>query len=81
MVTGGIPLVPIKMKSLLHTLSLDRFVVFYDECDLGLLQLVVDEAIIKFDLEGPDGMFERINYVIDQHHIDLRINFLIDFRQ
>ena len=81
LVTGGIPLVPIKMKSLLHTLSLDRFVVFYDECDLTLLQLKVDQAIIKFEQDGTDGMFERINYVLDRHHIDSRIKFLIDFRQ
>jgi len=80
LVTGGIPLVPIKMKSLLHSLSLDRFVVFYDEIDLDLLHLKVNLAIIKFDQAGPEGMLERFNYVLDRHHIDSRIDFLINTR-
>ena len=80
LVTGGIPLVPIKMKSLLHTLSLDRFVVFYDEVDLDRLRLKVELAIFKFDQFGPEGMLERINYVLDRHHTDSRIDFLINFR-
>ena len=78
LVTGGIPLVPIKLKSSLHALSLDRFIVFYDECKLDALQLKVDEAIMKFDDEGLEGMLVRVNYVLDQHHIDSRINFLIN---
>ena len=55
-----------------------RFEIILSSKDLNV---AVDEAIIKFDLDGPDGMFGRINYVLDLHHIDSRINFLIDFRQ
>ena len=81
LVTGGIPLVPIKLKNLLHALSLDSFVVFYNECNLEFLHLKVDEAIIKFDEEGPEGMLTRINFVLANHHIDSRINFLINFSE
>jgi hypothetical protein len=80
LITGGIPLVPVKLKSLLHALSIDRFVVFYDELSLDLLSLKVAEAIIKFDEDGAEGMTKRINFIIDRHHIDARINFLINIR-
>ena len=80
LVTGGIPLVPIQLKTLLHALSIDRFVVFYDELDLDLLNLKVGEAIAKFDEDGTEGMEKRINFIINHHHVDVRINFLINFR-
>jgi len=80
LVTGGIPLVPIQLKTLLHALSIDRFVVFYDELDLDLLNLKVGEAIAKFDEDGAEGMEKRINFIINHHHVDVRINFLINFR-
>jgi hypothetical protein len=80
LITGGIPLVPIQLKTLLHALSVDRFVVFYDELDLDLLHLKVEEAITKFDEDGVEGMKQRINSIINHHHIDARINFLINFR-
>jgi len=80
LITGGIPLVPIQLKTLLHSLSIDRFVVFYDELDLDLLHLKVEEAIIKFDEDGAEGMKKRMDFIIDHHHIDARINFLINFR-
>ena len=77
-ITGGIPLVPVKLKSLIHSLSLDRFVVFYDENQLDSLGLRVDEAINKFDHEGIQGIASRVKFVLDNHHIDSRVNFLID---
>jgi hypothetical protein len=80
LITGGIPLVPVTLKSLLHALSIDRFVVFYDELNLDLLYLKVEEAIIKFDEDGAEGMIKRINFIMDHHHIDARINFLINIR-
>ena len=68
------------MKTLLHALSIDRFVVFYDELDLDLLNVKVGEAIAKFDEDGAEGMEKRINFIINHHHVDVRINFLINFR-
>jgi len=79
LITGGIPLVPIQLKTLLHALSIDRFVVFYDELNLDLLDLKVEEAIAKFDKEGAEGMGKRIKYTMDYHHVDVRIGFLINF--
>ena len=80
LVIGGIPLVPIQLKTLLHALSIDHFVVFYDELYLDLLHLKVEQAIIKFNEDGTEGMKKRINFIIDRHHIDERIDFLINFR-
>jgi hypothetical protein len=78
LITGGIPLVPIKMKSLLYSLTIDHFVVYYDELDLDLLHLKVKDSIIKFDKDGVEGMKKRINFIIENHHIDSRANFLIN---
>lgn len=80
LITGGIPLAPFKLKALLHALSIDDFVVFYDELGLDLLHLKVEEAIIKFDQEGLEGMKKRFYFILENHHIDARINFLINFR-
>jgi len=79
LITGGIPLVPIQLKTLLHALSIDRFVVFYDELNLDLLNLKVEEAIAKFDKEGAEGMAKRIKHTMVYHHVDARISFLINF--
>lgn len=79
LITGGIPIVPLSLKSLLHSLSIDYFVVFYDEHDLDHLHIKVDEAISKFDRDGVDGMKKRINFTLENHHINSRINFLINF--
>jgi hypothetical protein len=78
LITGGIPLVPIQLKALLHALSIDHFAVFYDEIDSESLHLKVQEAIIKFDENGADGMKKRINFTMNNHHIDARVNFLIN---
>ena len=80
LITGGIPLVPYQLKTLLHALSIDHFVVFYDELELDFLYLKVEEALMKFNEDGVEGMKKRINFIMNHHHIDARINFLVNFR-
>jgi hypothetical protein len=79
LVTGGIPIVPESQRFLPCVRDIPRdFICFYGISDVLDPKAVVERANFMFDAGGQHGIAARYQYALENHHISVRINSILD---
>ena len=79
-VTGGIPIVPESLRFLPLVRDINRdYIQFYSPLDVINPNRIHEKAIEMFNHGGTDKIAERHRYALEHHHVDSRIDQLLNY--
>jgi hypothetical protein len=73
LLTGGIPVVPVHYRNMPENLVLGEDTLYYDVIDLVEPRERQAQAVKRFDEAGAAGVISRVGHALAHHHIDARI--------
>jgi len=77
LITGGIPIVPRSLKYHRDVVNMHDHILFYDYEDIQNPLPITEKANKIFDDNGKDGILARHNLIMNNYHVDNRVETIL----
>jgi len=77
LITGGIPIVPRSLKYHRDVVNMHDYILFYDYEDIQNPSPITEKANKIFDETGKDGILARHNLIMNNYHVDNRVETIL----
>jgi hypothetical protein len=77
LITGGIPIVPRSLKYHRDVVNMHDHILFYDYEDIQNPLPITEKANKIFDETGKDGILARHNLIMNNYHVDNRVETIL----
>jgi hypothetical protein len=78
LITGGIPILPRSLKYHRDIKDLHDHILFYDYEDVQNPLTIAEKGVKIFNERGLDGVLSRNIIALDNHHVDNRVNTILE---